>query len=262
MLRNASFSESIRTEKNEKVFTIIINRPEVRNSIDSKTADKLSDAFQAFENDPESHVAVICGSKGNFCAGGDLSAMTARKHNPIKEKDNGPLGISRLFLSKPVIAAVSGYAVAGGLELALFCDIRIAERNAVFGVFNRRWGLPLCNGSTVRLPRIIGHGRAMDMILTGRAVYADEALAYGLVTSIVEDGTAREEAEKLAATIAEYPCEGLRCDRLNTISQFSMPIDEALDNELKNAAEVFDNKNALKGARAFVKGKGRHGAFK
>lgn len=251
----------IRTEKKGRILTIIIARPEVRNAIDSEAAEMLSEAFQAFESDPECHVAVLCGSGGHFCAGGDLSAMVAEGANPIREKGDGPLGISRLSLSKPVIAAISGYAVAGGLELALFCDIRIAEEGSIFGFFNRRWGLPLCNGSSVRLPRIIGHGRAMDMILTGRAVAADEALSYGLVTRIVEDGTVREEAEKLAEEIAGFPAEGMRCDRHNAISQFTMGMDEALGHELSNAAEVFDNENALKGAREFVEGKGRHGAF-
>ncbi|WP_300669871.1 crotonase/enoyl-CoA hydratase family protein [Desulfoluna sp.] len=261
MLEDAPSSCSIRTEKNGNVWTIIIHRPDVRNAIDGVAADELTEAFQAFEDDPDSRVAVLYGSGGTFCAGGDLAAMVADGHNPIREKGGGPIGISHLRLSKPVIAAVSGYAVAGGLELALFCDIRMAETSAVFGVFNRRWGLPLCNGSTARLPRLIGHGRAMDMILTGRPVSAEEALAYGLVTRVVEDGTVRAEAETLAADMAAFPPEGLRCDRWNTLTQFSMDLDEALDHELQNAARVFDKKEALKGARAFVNGKGRHGTF-
>ncbi|VFQ44036.1 crotonase/enoyl-CoA hydratase family protein [Desulfoluna butyratoxydans] len=254
-------SPSVCIERKGPVTTLVINRPHVRNAIDTRAAQELSEAFLAFENDPDARVAVVCGRGGHFCAGGDLAAMVAEGCNPIKQKGDGPLGISRLSLSKPVIAAIAGYAVAGGLELALFCDIRIAEESSVFGFFNRRWGLPLCNGSTVRLPRIIGHGRAMEMILTGRPVYSEEALSYGLVTRVVADGTVREEAEALAAKMAGFPFEGLMCDRCNTLSHFTMPIDEALDHELKNAAVVFDNDDALKGARAFVAGKGRHGAF-
>jgi len=255
-------SPSIRVEKKGDITTLIIDRPDVRNAIDRQAAGELMAAFRAFENDSDAHVAVVCGRGGHFCAGGDLAAMVAEGCNPIRETGDGPLGISRLSLSKPVIAAISGYAVAGGLELALFCDIRIAEESAVLGVFNRRWGLPLCNGGTVRLPRIVGHGRAMDMILTGRPVAAGEALSWGLVTRVVEDGTVRAEAEALAEEIAGFPSEGLRCDRRNTISQFSMGIEEAFKNELSHASDVFDNDHALKGARAFVAGKGRHGVFR
>jgi len=254
-------SPSIRIETKGPVTTFVIDRPHVRNAIDARAADELAAAFRAFDNDPDARVAVVCGSGGHFCAGGDLAAMVAEGCNPIREKGDGPLGISHLSLSKPVIAAISGYAVAGGLELALFCDIRIAEESAVFGFFNRRWGLPLCNGSTVRLPRIIGQGRAMEMILTGRPVSSGEALSYGLVTRVVEDGTVRGEAESLAEEMAGFPFEGLMCDRQNAISQFSMDMDDALAHELKNAAEVFDDEQALKGARAFVAGKGRHGVF-
>ncbi|VVS92732.1 crotonase/enoyl-CoA hydratase family protein [Desulfoluna spongiiphila] len=254
-------SPSIRIEKQGPVTTLVIDRPHVRNAIDARAADELAAAFRAFESDPDARVAVVCGRGGHFCAGGDLAAMVAKGCNPIREKGDGPLGISRLSLSKPVIAAISGYAVAGGLELALFCDIRIAEESAVLGFFNRRWGLPLCNGSTVRLPRIVGHGRAMEMILTGRPVSSDEALSYGLVTRVVRDGTVREEAEALAEEMAGFPFEGLMCDRQNAISQFAMDMDDALAHELKNAAEVFDDEQALEGARAFVSGKGRHGVF-
>lgn len=262
LLEKQSSVDCVQTDKRGNVFVIVIHRPEVRNAIDRETSETLRAAFLAFEEDPDAHVAVLCGSGGNFCAGGDLSAMVAEGVNPIRERGDGPLGISRLSLSKPVIAAISGYAVAGGLELALFCDIRIAEEGAVMGFFNRRWGLPLCNGSTARLPRIIGHGRAMEMILTGRPVSAKEALAYGLVTRVVEEGTVQAEAERLAAEIAGFPPEGLRCDRHNAIRQFAMGMEDALEHELSHAAEVFDTPNALKGARAFVAGKGRHGAFK
>ncbi len=253
--------DAIRMEKKGRIVTIIIDRPEVRNAIDSDTAGALSDALRAFEADPEAYVAVICGAGGHFCAGGDLAAMVAHGENPIRERGDGPLGLSRLVLSKPVIAAVSGYAVAGGLELALFCDLRIAEESSVFGVFNRRWGLPLCNGGTVRLPRIIGHGRAMDMILTGRPVDAAEALSFGLVTRVVADGRARMEAEGLAEAMAAFPPEGMRCDRHNAIHQHAFGVEAALDHELNHAAALFDNDDALMGARAFVAGKGRHGDF-
>ena len=252
---------AVRIEKKGHVLTLIIDRPAVRNAIDGKAASELTAAFQQFEEDPDCHVAVLCGQGGHFCAGGDLAAMVAEGENPILKRGDGPLGISRLSLSKPVIAAVSGYAVAGGLELALFCDIRIAEEGAIFGVFNRRWGLPLCNGGSVRLPRIVGHGRAMDMILTGRPVLSDEALLYGLVTRVVANGTARAEAEKLAEALAGFPHQGLRCDMKNATSQFSMGMEVALGHELENAARVFDEGEAFTGARAFVGGTGRHGAF-
>lgn len=256
---------TVRVEHQGKISTIIIDRPHARNAVDGPTAAALIDAFNAFEADEKFAVAVLCGANDTFCAGADLKAVSQSSANELSlrvEADgNGPMGPSRMQLSKPVIAAVSGYAVAGGLELALWCDLRVAEESAVFGVFCRRWGVPLVDGGTIRLPRLIGLSRAMDMILTGRPVGADEALSMGLANRVVKDGEARAAAEKLAAEIAEFPQLCLRADRLSAHEQFSMELPAALLNEYHHGKGVIDSGETLAGATRFAKGAGRHGSF-
>jgi len=252
-------------EKKNRVMTIIINRPEVRNAVDDETAELLSKAFREFEEDTNALVAVLCGAEGYFCAGADLKSIATTDGNlpplHIDETGDGPLGPTRMLLKKPVIAAVSGYAVAGGLELALWCDMRIMERSAVMGVFCRRWGVPLMDGGTIRLPRLIGLSRALDLILTGRPVGAEEALSFGLANRIVEDGQARIAAEELATQIAAFPQHCLCNDRLSAYEQFSMDLPAALINEFHHGVKVLESNETLKGAQRFASGKGRHGAF-
>ncbi len=203
----------VRTEAAGPVLTVVLSRPERRNAVDRDTADALVAAFEAFERDAEAHVAVLWGEGGDFCAGADLVAVSEGRGNRTERDGPGPMGPTRMVLSKPVIAAVAGHAVAGGLELALWCDLRVVEEGATFGVYCRRWGVPLIDGGTVRLPRIVGASRALDMVLTGRAVRAPEALAWGLANRVVPPGKAREEAEALAAEIARLPQRCLRSDR-------------------------------------------------
>ncbi|MDZ7379266.1 MAG: crotonase/enoyl-CoA hydratase family protein, partial [candidate division KSB1 bacterium] len=197
-----SQEQSVRIERAGPVWTVILSRPQRRNAVDRFTAAQLADAFRSFEADAEARVAVLWGEGGSFCAGADLKAVAEGEGNVVREDGDGPMGPTRMLLTKPVIAAVAGYAVAGGLELALWCDLRVAEESAIFGVFCRRWGVPLVDGGTVRLPRLIGLSRALDMILTGRAVSAREALDMGLVNRVVPDGTSREQAEALARELA------------------------------------------------------------
>ncbi len=253
---------SIRVEKQDRVTTIIIDRPEVRNAIDGKTAALLSTAFCDFEADGEADVAVLYGEHGYFCAGADLQALargTAGFH--LEPEGAGPLGPTRMRFNKPVIAAVAGHAVAGGLELALMCDLRVVERSAVFGVFCRRWGVPLVDGGTIRLPRLIGHSRAMDMILTGRPVAAEEALAMGLANRLVDDGSCREQAEKLAREISRFPQQCVRHDRLSAYQQWDLDIEAATVNEYRHGKIVIDSRETRLGATRFSQGAGRHGAF-
>src|SRR5919198_5563190 len=205
---------TVRSERNGAVTTVVVSRPEVRNAVDGPTASALADAFRAFDADPDAAVAVLWGEGGTFCAGADLAAIGTKRSNRVTEDGDGPMGPTRLSLSKPVIAAIRGYAVAGGLELALWCDLRVAADDAVLGVFCRRWGVPLIDGGTVRLPRLIGESRAMDLILTGRPVAADEALAMGLVNRVVPAGEERAAAEELAARLARLPPNRLREHRL------------------------------------------------
>jgi enoyl-CoA hydratase len=253
---------SIKIEKNGYVYTVIINRPEVRNAVDYPTAKALADAFREFDKDDSYRVAVLWGAGGNFCAGADLKAMSKGENvNRVAEDGDGPMGPTRMKLSKPVIAAVSGYAVAGGLELALWCDLRVVERSAVFGVFCRRWGVPLIDGGTVRLPRLIGLSRAMDMILTGRPVRGEEAYQFGLANRLVEDGKSREEAEKLADTIARFPQVCLRHDRLSAIEQFDLNFEEAIKNEFQHGLNAINSPEIIDGVRKFSSGEGRHGRF-
>jgi enoyl-CoA hydratase/carnithine racemase len=249
------------TQKKGPVTTIIINRPEVRNAVDGLTAEALVAAFEAFDTDPEARVAVFTGAGGNFCAGADLKALNQDRPNRLAEDGAGPMGPSRMSLSKPVIAAVAGYAVAGGLELALWCDLRVVESDAVFGVFCRRWGVPLIDGGTIRLPRIIGLSQALDMILTGRPVKADEALRMGLANRVVEPGTSRAEAETLAEQIARFPQQCMRNDRRSAYDQFALFFEEALKNEFRLGLETINSGETLIGAGRFSEGAGRHGRF-
>ena len=226
---------NLRIERQGAVTTVIIDRPAARNAIDRATAQALAKVFRAFDADPDASVAVLCGAQGHFCAGADLKSFAANPDEwQLDEAGDAPLGPTRMLLSKPVIAAVSGYAVAGGLELALWCDLRVVEQSATFGVFCRRWGVPLIDGGTIRLSRLIGHSRALDLILTGRAVGADEALAIGLANRVVEDGQARAAAEVLAAQIAAFPQTCMRQDRLSSYEQWGLPLQEALRNECRH----------------------------
>ncbi|MCC6879875.1 MAG: crotonase/enoyl-CoA hydratase family protein [Rhodocyclaceae bacterium] len=253
---------SVRVENNGPVTTVIIDQPERRNAVDRPTATALAEAFRAFEADTDSAVAVLWGAGGNFCAGADLGALTDEsRRNRISPEGDGPLGPTRLQLSKPVIAAVSGYCVAGGLELACWCDLRVAEESATFGVFCRRFGVPLIDGGTVRLPRLIGQSRAMDMILTGRAVGAEEALAMGLANRVVADGAAREAAEALAAELSRHPQTCLRNDRRSSLEQWSLPFEQAMASEFALGIKTLESGEWLEGAARFGKGEGKHGAF-
>ncbi|MGA4961444.1 crotonase/enoyl-CoA hydratase family protein [Streptomyces pseudogriseolus] len=249
----------VRIERRGGVTTVVLSRPEARNGVDGPTAAELADAFRAFEADDEARAAVLWGEGGTFCAGADLKALGTERANRVAEDGDGPMGPTRLRLSKPVIAAVSGHAVAGGLELALWCDLRVAEEDAVFGVFCRRWGVPLIDGGTVRLPRLIGTSRAMDMILTGRPVPAAEAYAMGLANRVVPVGRARAEAEELAASLARFPQACLRSDRASVLEQEGLDEEAALKAELRHGAAVLAE--SLEGAARFASGAGRHGAF-
>jgi enoyl-CoA hydratase len=249
---------SVRVERSGAVTTVIMNRPEARNAVNGPTAAELFAAFDEFERDDSAAVAVLWGDNGTFCAGADLKAMGTPDANPVHRTGPGPMGPTRMVLSKPVIAAVSGYAVAGGLELAVWCDLRVMEEDAIMGVFCRRWGVPLIDGGTVRLPRLIGHSRAMDMILTGRGVGAEEALAMGLANRVVPKGQAREKAEELAAELAALPQQCMRSDRLSALNQWGLPESDAMDFEFGSIVRVKDE--SLAGAQRFAKGAGRHGA--
>ena len=251
-------TEPVRLERNGPVTTVVINRPAARNAVNGPTAAALYAAFEEFDRDDTASVAVLWGDNGTFCAGADLKAFGTPDANAVHRTGPGPMGPTRMVLSKPVIAAVSGYAVAGGLELAIWCDLRVAEEDAVFGVFCRRWGVPLIDGGTVRLPRLIGHSRAMDMILTGRAVAADEALAIGLANRVVPKGQSRQAAEEMAAQLAALPQQCLRSDRLSTLHQWGTTESEAMDFEFASISRVAAEAN--EGAGRFAAGAGRHGA--
>lgn len=249
----------VRVERDGAVTTVVLDRPEARNAVDRPTADALSDAFRAFDADPDAYVAVLWGANGTFCAGADLKAFgDDERRNRLAPDGDGPMGPSRMELSKPVIAAIAGHAVAGGLELACWCDLRVVERSAVLGVFCRRWGVPLIDGGTVRLPRLIGLSRALDLVLTGRAVGADEALAMGLANRVVEDGTARAEAEALARTLAALPQACLRADRRSVLDTWDLPLQEALAAEFRTETAVLAE--AAAGVARFTAGAGRHGS--
>lgn len=259
----ASDGATVRIELNGPVCTIVLDRPQVRNAIDAPMAEALRQAFEAFERDNSLRVAVLWGAHGCFCAGADLHSVAdpARRHELRPDgSGSGPMGPTRMALTKPLIAALSGHAVAGGLELALLADLRVAEDDAVLGVFCRRWGVPLIDGGTVRLPRIIGMGRALDMILTGRAVGAEEALAMGLVNRVVPRGQALAAARQLAAQIAAFPQQCMLADRASAYAQWSLPLHEALREEGRLGVPVVAAEGEA-GAARFSKGEGRHGEF-
>lgn len=258
MSRDMSGVRVERGGRDNRVMTVILDRPNARNAVNGPTALALLEAFEEFDRDDSAAVAVLWGDHGTFCAGADLKAIGTTDSNPLNVVGPGPMGPTRMVLSKPVIAAVSGYAVAGGLELALWCDLRVVEEDAVFGVFCRRWGVPLIDGGTVRLPRLIGHGRAMDLILTGRAVAADEALSMGLASRVVPTGRARLAAEELADELAELPQGCLRADRLSALHQWGNSEADAMAFEFDSIAKVAAE--SLAGAQRFAGGAGRHGA--
>jgi enoyl-CoA hydratase len=252
-------NEGVRVERSGPVTTVLLARPQQRNAVDGATAVALAEAFRAFDADPDAAVAVLHGEGGVFCAGADLKAVGTPAGNRVAPDGDGPMGPTRLRLSKPVIAAVAGHAVAGGLELALWCDLRVAEEGAVFGVFCRRWGVPLIDGGTVRLPRLIGMSRAMDMILTGRGVPAREAHEMGLVNRVVADGQSRAAAEALAHELAALPQTCLREDRLSLLEQEGLGDEAALANEFEHGLRSLQEVQA--GVERFRAGAGRHGAF-
>ncbi len=250
----------VRVEKNGPVTTIVLSRPEVRNAVDRETAQALADAFRDFDQDSEASAGVLFGDNGVFCAGADLKSIAAGNHNRTEHSGDGPMGPSRMLLNKPVIAAISGYAVAGGLELALWCDLRVMEEDSVAGVFCRRWGIPLIDGGTVRLPRLIGLSRALDLILTGRPVGSAEALNIGLVHRVVPNGTSRGAAEELARELAEFPQVCMRGDRMSAYEQFDLSFQDALANEFEHGLEALREETST-GAKKFADGAGRHGSF-
>ena len=249
---------AIRVERDGPVLTVLLDRPAARNAVDRATAEELAEAFRAFDADDELRVGVLASVGDHFCAGADLKALAAGDPNRLEPEGDAPMGPTRMLLGKPVIAAMNGYAVAGGLELALWCDLRIMEEDAVAGVFCRRWGVPLIDGGTVRLPRLIGLSHALDLILTGRPVDAHEALAMGLANRIVPRGAARQEAEALAHELALLPQECLRSDRLSAYEQADLPFTQAMANEFQHGMRVMDA-GAFAGARRFANGAGRHG---
>jgi enoyl-CoA hydratase len=250
---------SVRIERDGPITTVILDRPERRNAVDRATAEALADAFRAFDADTNARVGVLYGDHGTFCAGADLKAIAAGTPNRVDPDGDGPMGPSRMLLSKPVIAAIAGHAVAGGLELALWCDLRVVEEDAVLGVFCRRFGVPLIDGGTVRLPRLLGLSRALDLILTGRAVSASEALGMGLANRVVPKGQARRAAEMLAQEIAMMPQTCMRTDRMSTYEQCDLSFAEAMRNELRHGLQALAGETA-EGAARFVEGAGRHGS--
>jgi enoyl-CoA hydratase len=251
--------ETVRIEENGPVWTVVLSRPRVRNAVDGPTATALADAFRAFDAAEGAAVAVLWGEGGSFCAGFDLKALGTQPGARLTPDGDGPMGPTRMRLTKPVIAAVAGYAVGGGLELALWCDLRVAAEDAVFGVFNRRWGVPLVDGGTVRLPRLIGAGRAMELVLTGRPVDAAEAHRIGLVNRVVPVGEERASAQDWAAEIARFPSSGLRHDRLSMLEQDGLDEAEALATEWRHGQ--FSRTEATEGARRFADGAGRGGSL-
>jgi len=246
-------------ERGDQVTVITIDRPEARNAVDRATADQLAAAFRAFEDDESQCVAVLTGAGGTFCAGADLKAIAAGRGNRVEKDGDGPMGPTRMQLSKPVIAAVEGHAVAGGLELALWCDMRVAAEDAVFGVFCRRFGVPLVDGGTVRLPRLIGQSHALDLILTGRGVCGAEARAMGLANRLVPKGQALAEAVRLAEQLARFPQQCLRSDRSSVLAQWSLGEEDALRQETRRGLEVIGSGETRAGAEHFSRGTGRHG---
>lgn len=253
---------TVRYEAQGAVVVVTIDRPQVRNAVDGATAQALADAFRRFDADADASVAVLTGAGGTFCAGADLKAIAKGAGNRTTPDGDGPMGPTRMELSKPVIGAIEGYAVAGGLELALWCDLRIAASDATLGVFNRRFGVPLVDLGTISLPRIIGHARALDLILTGRPVGSVEALQMGLVNRVVEPGTALETAIALASELAAFPQASMRADRLSALRQWGMSTEAAKSAEFEGGIEVISSGESVAGAQRFSEGVGRHGAFR
>jgi enoyl-CoA hydratase len=253
---------AVLVEKKGPVTTVVLDRPEVRNAVDRPTAEALADAFRAFDKDDEAKVGVLWGKHGTFCAGADLKAFAdgpdGQRTSRLEPDGDAPMGISRLYLGKPVIAAISGHAVAGGLELALWCDMRIIEEDAILGVFCRRWGVPLIDGGTVRLPRIVGMGRALDLVLTGREVGSDEALMMGLANRVVPNGTSRGAAEALALDLSKLPQTCMLSDRASVYEQQGRSLDDAMAVEFQLGKSALEQE-AVGGARRFAAGAGRHG---
>lgn len=249
----------VRSEKLGPVTTVVLARPEARNAVDRPTAEALADAFRAFENDPEARVAVLVGEGENFCAGADLKGIGTERMNRIEPSGDGPMGPTRMLLSKPVIAAIEGYAVAGGIELAAWCDLRVAASNAKLGVLCRRWGVPLIDGGTIRLPRLIGLSHALDLILTGRLVGAEEAHRMGLVNRVCAPGAARETAEQLARELSLMPQTCMREDRLSAYEQSQLSLEHALQNELRRGMTSLAAPELAEGVARFVAGEGRSG---
>lgn len=250
---------TVRVERDGPVTIVTIDRPEVRNAVDRPTAASLREAFAAFDADETASVAVLTGAGGTFCAGADLKAIGDGRGNVVRPDGDGPMGPTRMVLGKPVLAAVEGFAVAGGLELAIWCDLRVAARDAVFGVYCRRWGVPLVDGGTIRLPRLIGHSHALDLILTGRGVSGEEARTIGLANRLTEPGDALSSAVGLAHALAALPQACLRSDRLSSYEQWTLPLDEALWHETERGLEVIASAETIEGAARFVAGAGRHG---
>jgi enoyl-CoA hydratase len=252
-------SSTVRRESQGPVTVVTIDRAGARNAVDGPTAAALSGAFRAFDADPAARVAVLTGAGGTFCAGADLKALSEGRSNRVAPDGDGPMGPTRMRLDKPVIAAIEGFAVAGGLELALWCDLRVAARDAQLGVFCRRFGVPLIDGGTVRLPRIVGMGRALDLILTGRAVGADEAHAIGLVDRVVAPGEALASAVELARELSALPPTCMRADRRSAYAQWDLGFDEAIASEYRGGVAVLSSGESLEGAARFAGGAGRHG---
>ncbi|HET6591922.1 MAG TPA: crotonase/enoyl-CoA hydratase family protein [Xanthomonadales bacterium] len=250
---------SVRVETRGGITTVTIDRPQVRNAVDRETARELAAAFRAFDADDGQAVAILTGAGGTFCAGADLKAIASGDGNRVEETGDGPMGPTRLELSKPVIAAIEGHAVAGGLELALWCDLRVAAEDAVFGVFCRRWGVPLVDGGTVRLPRLIGHSHALDLILTGRGVSGEEARTMGLANRLVPRGRALEAALELAELLVSHPQRCLRSDRQGVLAQWGLTEDAALREETRRGLDVISSGETRAGAGRFAAGAGRHG---
>ncbi|MDQ3941426.1 MAG: crotonase/enoyl-CoA hydratase family protein [Actinomycetota bacterium] len=252
---------TVRIERHDAVMVVTIDRPEIRNAVDGPTAQALADAFRDFATDDAITVGVLTGAAGHFCSGADLKAMAEEpeRANRVQADGDGPMGPTRMFLDKPVIAAIEGYAVAGGLELALWCDLRVAATDAKLGFFDRRWGVPLIDGGTIRLPRLIGHGRALDLLLTGRELDAAEAHQIGLVNRVVEPGRALAASVELAATIARFPQNCLRSDRRSSYEQWDLPFEDALRNEFRLGLETIASGEPVAGAGRFTAGRGRHG---
>jgi enoyl-CoA hydratase len=250
---------SVRVDQRDDITVITIDRPRLRNAVDRATAGALAEAFRRFDADDSQRVAILTGAGGTFCAGADLKAVAHGDGNRVTETGDGPMGPTRMVLTKPVIAAVEGHAVAGGLELALWCDLRVAAENAIFGVFCRRWGVPLVDGGTVRLPRLIGQSHAMDLVLTGRGVCGEEARAMGLANRIVPPGRALEAAIELAGQLASLPQRCLRSDRQGILAQWGLPEEVALREETRRGLEVIRSGETAAGAQRFAAGAGRHG---